>query len=132
MLGGGTEIVSSGGTEVGGVVSSGGTVTVMSGGVLSGETLSAGAILAFSGGTVSGAGATLTLGANTASTVVNWPASGGSSAVIGLGQAISAGGVITVLSGGSESGATVNSGGLLTVSSGGYASGATVNSGGFV
>jgi autotransporter passenger strand-loop-strand repeat protein len=115
---GGTELISAGGTEIGGTVGSGGSQNVGSGGVAS-------------GGTVSGGTETVGSGGQTLGPVV---VSGGSEVITsggtGSGSKVSAGGTETVSSGGTEIGATIGSGGTGIVASGGTEAGATVSSGG--
>jgi autotransporter passenger strand-loop-strand repeat protein len=89
-----------------------------------------GAALIASGGTVSGAGVSLTIAPFASSTVDTWPATGGvAQATSATGETVNSGGTIVVSSGGIVSGISEGSGGALIVSSGGVASGGLAQGG---
>ena len=161
VLNGGTEIVASGGFDLGATISGGGTLIISGNGtldlasassILSGTTVSSGGILELIG--VSGsppqgnnpnliAGAIIEIGAASIFQVSGFQIGGQEAVVLQTSGALNIqaggiatgiairGGVETVFSGGTDSGATVSNGGQLVISSGGTAIGATISNGGF-
>jgi autotransporter passenger strand-loop-strand repeat protein len=130
------DTVTSGSVSSGGVVSSGDTLEILSGGTADVTTVTSGGTQqvdagGFASGTVvSGGGSDTVFGSDTVAMV----SSGGiltvSSGGAAYGTTINSGGLEDVFSSGVDSGATVNDGGTLNVSAGGTASGTTVDSGG--
>ena len=129
--------VSSGLTDSGDVVISGGSMFVLSGGVASATIVSFGGVLTINKGG-SGSGSFLSGGTETVSGTEagDFIESGGSQRVLAGGKAISttidSGGLLTVFSGGTASGATVNSGGTMRVAAGGVTVGVTTSAGAVV
>ena len=126
--------ISAGFSEIGDVVSSGGTMIVLSGGVAATTTVKSGGFLTVSSGGTDGganvAGKETVLGFGVATNILK----GGSAVVSSGGLARSAtvlsGGFVELVNGGIASSATILSGGLMEVLSGGVAVSATVSSGG--
>ena len=124
--------VSSGGTDSGDHVVSGGSMFVLSGGVANVTTVSSGGFLTINKGG-SGSSSQLLGGTETVSgtEIRDFIESGGSQRVAAPGKTISAtvdsAGTLAVLSGGTASAATVNNGGTLFVAGGGVVVGVTTN-----
>jgi autotransporter passenger strand-loop-strand repeat protein len=129
--------VSSGHTDSGDVVVSGGSMFVLSAGVASATTVSSGGFLTINKGG-SGSGSHLLGGNETISGTEtgDFIESGGSQRVLAPGKAISttvdSSGTLTVLSGGTASAAIVNNGGNMLVAKGGVVAGVTINTGAVV
>jgi len=129
--------VSSGHTDSGDVVVSGGSMFVLSAGVASATTVSSGGFLTINKGG-SGSGSHLLGGNETISGTEtgDFIESGGSQRVLAPGKAISTTvdsfGTLTVLSGGTASAAIVNNGGNMLVAKGGVVAGVTINTGAVV
>jgi autotransporter passenger strand-loop-strand repeat protein len=128
---------SSGHTDSGDVVVSGGSMFVLSAGVASATTVSSGGFLTINKGG-SGSGSHLSGGNETISGTETggFIESGGSQRVLAPGKAISttvdSSGTLTVLSGGTASAAIVNNGGNMLVAKGGVVAGVTINAGAVV
>ena len=129
VVGGGTEIVSAGGTDLGAMVSGG---TQLDYGLASGGTVFAGSQIVQSGGIASGT--TLSGGielVNARGVDVGTWISGGTQQVFGLASgATIVRGAQVVAAGGTAVGTVINSGGTLEVLRGAAANGFTINSGG--
>ena len=129
--------VSSGHTDSGDVVVSGGSMFVLSAGVASATTVSSGGFLTINKGG-SGSASQLLGGTETISGTEtgDFIGCGGSQRVLAPGKAISttvdSSGTLTVLSGGTASAAIVNNGGNVLVAKGGVVAGATINTGAVV
>jgi autotransporter passenger strand-loop-strand repeat protein len=123
VTGGGTEVVTSGGTTTGTIVDGGNSELVQSSGTTTGTVVNAGATLSV---TVSGlVSSTQDSGQET----ISGNGSTASSA-IGSGSFVLSGGTETLEADGVEIGGTVTSGGVLFVASGGTSIGETIEGGG--
>jgi autotransporter passenger strand-loop-strand repeat protein len=125
--------ISAGFTEIGDVVSSGGTMIVLSNGVATTTTVKSGGFLTISSGGTGGnatiAGKETVLGFDLVTSVLKGGSALVSSGGLDISATVRSGGFMEVLSGGTAVSATVSSGGVLQLVGSGTVSGDSVNNG---